>query len=158
MLTFTTGQARDCRGATRRDFLAAGTLALGGLALPQLLAARAAGAASGKTYVRDRAIVLLFLGGGASHIETFNPNLDAPAPYASVTGEVKTQIPGLALGGTFPQLAQHKAQGVARVQIVPPVLPAPLTPQMREKMRSNLMRRAPRQHRRALAQMQTPLR
>ncbi|MCU0878204.1 MAG: DUF1501 domain-containing protein [Pirellulaceae bacterium] len=107
MLTFTTGHARDCRGATRRDFLAAGTLALGGLALPQLLAAREAGAASGKSYVRDRAIVLLFLGGGASHIETFNPNVDAPAPYASVTGEVKTRIPGLALGGTFPQLAQH---------------------------------------------------
>src|SRR5437868_6604176 len=68
---------------------------------------KAAGKGSGKSYVRDRSIVLLFLGGGASHIETFNPNLDAPAPYSSVTGEVKTAIPGLTLGGTFPLLARH---------------------------------------------------
>jgi hypothetical protein len=57
--------------------------------------------------VRDRSIVLLFCGGGISHIETFNPNLDAPAPYCSVTGEVKTAIPGLTLGGNFPLLARH---------------------------------------------------
>src|SRR4029079_14359123 len=72
-----------------------------------LLAAKAAAKASAKSYVRDRSIVLLFLGGGASHIETFNPNLTAPAPYASVTGEVKTKIPGLTLGGNFPRLAEH---------------------------------------------------
>src|SRR5439155_18358288 len=71
--------------------------------------------AAKKPYVRDRSIVLLFLRGGASHIETFNPNLDAPAPYASVTGEVKTAIPGLTLGGTFPLLARH-ADKVALVR------------------------------------------
>jgi len=107
MLTIHSAATRDCSGLSRRHFVRAGVLGLGGVALPQLLAARAAGKAAGKEYVRDRSIVLLFLGGGASHIETFNPNLDAPAPFASVTGEVKTSVPGLTLGGTFPQLAQH---------------------------------------------------
>ena len=107
MLTLHTAHTRDCSGLTRRDFVRAGVLGLGGLALPQLLQANEAARRAGKAYVRDRSIVLLFLGGGASHIETFNPNLDAPAPYASVTGEVKTAVAGLSLGGTFPQLAAH---------------------------------------------------
>lgn len=107
MLTLHTGSTRDCSGLTRRDFVRAGALAIGGLALPHLLAAKEAARQAGKSYVRDRSIVLLFLGGGASHIETFNPNQGAPAPYGSVNGEVKTSIPGLTLGGTFPQLAEH---------------------------------------------------
>jgi uncharacterized protein (DUF1501 family) len=107
MLTLQTSATRDCSGLTRRDFVRAGVLGVGSLSLTHLLAVKAAAKAAGKPYVRDRSIVLLFLGGGASHIETFNPNLDAPEPYCSVTGEVKTKIPGLTLGGTFPLLAQH---------------------------------------------------
>src|SRR5262245_66368851 len=107
MLTLHTSATRDCSGLARRDFLRAGVLGLGGPSLAHLLAAKAAAKARGKSYVRDRSIVLLFLGGGASHIETFNPNLDAPEPYSSVNGEVKTKIPGLTLGGNFPLLAQH---------------------------------------------------
>ncbi len=107
MLTLHSATSRDCSGLARRDFIRAGVLGLGSLPLAHLLAAKAAGRAAGKSYVRDRSIVLLFLGGGASHIETFNPNLDAPAPYSSVTGEVKTAIPGLTLGGNFPLLAKH---------------------------------------------------
>jgi hypothetical protein len=108
-----TGQHRDCQGWTRRDFLQAGMLGLGGLNLPWVLSHRACAAASGVDYVRDRAVVMLFLAGGASHIETFNPNMDAPEPYRSVTGEVKTSIPGLTLGGTFPLLAKHAAKLIA---------------------------------------------
>ncbi len=106
MLTFFTNPPRrDCQGATRRDFLQAGTLGLGGLSLPWLLSHRARAAESG--YVRDKAVVLLYLSGGASHIETFNPNMQAPAPYQSATGEVATNVPGIHLGGTFPLLARH---------------------------------------------------
>jgi hypothetical protein len=107
MLTLVSGTVRDCSGLARRDFVRAGVLGLGGLTLPHLLAESASARAADKSYVRDRSIVLLFLGGGASHIETFNPNLDAPAPYCSVTGEVKTKIPGFTLGGTFPLLAEQ---------------------------------------------------
>ncbi len=108
MLTVFTKQAHpDCQGISRRDFLQAGTLGLGGLTLPWLLQHRAAHAADEPSYVRDKAVVLLFLSGGASHIETFNPNMTAPAPYHSVTGEVQTNVPGLSFGGTFPMLAEH---------------------------------------------------
>jgi hypothetical protein len=71
-----------------------------------LLAAKASALAGGKNYVRDRSIVLLFLGGGASHIETFNPNMDGPEASRSLTGEVKTALAGVTFGGTFPQLAK----------------------------------------------------
>lgn len=98
---------RDCQGNTRRDFLKAGFLGLGGLTLPWLLEQKAQASSTNPGYLRDKAIVLIFLGGGASHIETFNPNMGAPAPYCSVTGEVETTVPGITLGGTFPRLAQH---------------------------------------------------
>src|SRR4029079_18177350 len=60
--------------------------------------------------VKDRAVVMVFLAAGASHIETFNPNMDGPEESRSVTGEVKTSIPGIAFGGTFPLLAQPAAK------------------------------------------------
>jgi hypothetical protein len=108
MLTLTTtSAARDCAGHTRRDSLRAGSLALGGLSLPWLLDARARAAAAGEPgYVRDRSVVMVFLGGGASHIETFNPNMDGPEQSRSITGEVKTTLPGVTFGGTFPELAK----------------------------------------------------
>ena len=106
MLTVFSGRAsRDCGGASRRDFLRAGTLSLGSLTLPGLLAVRAA--ANGENFVRDKSVVLLYLSGGASHIETFDPKMDAPVGTRSVTGEVQTSLPGVTFGGTFPRLARH---------------------------------------------------
>jgi hypothetical protein len=95
---------KDCGGTTRRDFLKVGVLGLGGFTLSQLLALRAHAATHGG-FIKDKSIVLLFLGGGPSHIETFNPNLSAPSPFCSMTGEVQTSVPGMTFGGTFPQLA-----------------------------------------------------
>ncbi len=111
MLTLYTGRGdRDCDGLARRDFLRVGAAGLGGLTLPGLLAARALARDTGVDYVRDRSVVFLYLSGGASHIETFNPNMSAPAPYHSLTGEVKTSLSGVTFGGTFPLLARlaHK--------------------------------------------------
>jgi uncharacterized protein (DUF1501 family) len=106
---------RDCAGIARRDFIRAGMLGLGGLTLPWLLRTRALAAGANPEYVKDKAVVMIFLAGGASHIETFNPNMDAPEPYKSITGEVQTTIPGLRIGGTFPELAKH-AQKMALVR------------------------------------------
>lgn len=107
MLTLTTdGGRRDCAGFRRRDLLRIGSLALGGLALPGLLSARAEAATAGiGAALKDRAVVLLFLAGGPSRIETFDPRMDAPEGIRSVTGEVATTIPGVTFGGTFPRLA-----------------------------------------------------
>jgi hypothetical protein len=111
MLTLHGGASTtDCSGLSRRNFLRAGTLGLGGLSLPWLLRNQAAAAQVDPSYVKDKAVVFIFCGGGASHIETFNPNMDGPEPSRSVTGELKTDVPGITLGGTFPMLAQHAKQ------------------------------------------------
>ena len=99
------GRFRDCEGNSRREFLKIGSLGLGTLSLPTLLAARAEAAASGQT-VKDTSVIWLWLGGGPTHVETFDPKMSAPAEYRSVTGEVASSIPGLTLGGTFGQMAR----------------------------------------------------
>lgn len=98
--------AKDCQGYRRREFLRVGGLSLFGLSLAGL-AGRTAWAADGlKEYATGKSVVLLFLGGGPSHIELFDPKLTAPAEIRSITGEVPTVHPGITFGGTFPQLAK----------------------------------------------------
>jgi hypothetical protein len=85
-----------------------GALAFAGLGLPDVLSIRGQlRAATRNDFVRDKAVVVLFLSGGASHIETFDPKMAAPDGVRSMTGEVQTTLPGVTFGGTFPRLAQH---------------------------------------------------
>src|SRR6266550_2164852 len=100
---FTDRRDRDCEGTSRREFLKIGTLGAGALTLPGLLAARAQAAASGQP-VKDTAVVWLWLGGGPTHVETFDPKLSAPAEYRSVVGAVQTNVPGIEIGGVFPKM------------------------------------------------------
>jgi uncharacterized protein (DUF1501 family) len=97
-------QHRDCDGMARREFLKIGTLGAGAMTLPGLLAARAAAKAAGKP-VKDTSIVWVWLAGGPTHVETFDPHMRAPVEYRSTTGEVRTKLPGVTIGGTFPRLA-----------------------------------------------------
>ncbi len=96
---------RDCDGTTRRDFLKIGGMGLGAMGLPTLLQARAEAAKAGKP-VKNTSVVWLWLGGGPTHIETFDPKMTAPVEYRSTTGEAKTCIPGVSLGGNFEQTAK----------------------------------------------------
>ena len=98
MLTFT-----DSR-SSRRGFLQIGSLALGGLTLSQLLAAKAL-AAQEKRPVKDKSVIFLFLHGGPSQFETFDPKMDAPSEIRSTTGEIPTRLPGVTFGSTFDKLA-----------------------------------------------------
>lgn len=77
---------------------------MGGLTLPQLLAARANAAESGRP-VKDKSVIFLFLHGGPSQIETFDPKMTAPPGIQSVTGEIPTALPGVTFGSTFEKLA-----------------------------------------------------
>jgi uncharacterized protein (DUF1501 family) len=97
---------KDARGRLgRRDFLRIGSLGLGGLSLAHLLAAEAAGAKENQRPVTGKSVIFLFLHGGPSQTETFDPKMDAPAGVRSVTGEVASSLPGVTFGGTFPRLA-----------------------------------------------------
>jgi hypothetical protein len=55
--------------------------------------------------VKDTSVIWLWLSGGPTHVETFDPKMTAPSEYRSTTGEVPTPIPGVTLGGTFPKIA-----------------------------------------------------
>lgn len=106
MLTFESGRRyRDCDGSTRRDFLKVGALGASALTLGDLLKLRAQAASRG-TSLSDTSVIWLWLGGGPTHVETFDPKMTAPKEYRSVTGEVSTNLPGVTLGGTFSKMAK----------------------------------------------------
>ena len=98
----------DRSGLHRRQFLRLGGLTLGGLSLSHWLAWQQALGAEG--VLRDKAVVFLFMHGGPTQTETFDPKMTAPAEYRSVTGEIQTTVPGLTFGSTFHRLARlaHK--------------------------------------------------
>jgi hypothetical protein len=87
----------------RRDFLKVGTLTLGGLTLPDLLAARDASGHPG----RDTAVILVFLSGGPSHLETYDLKPDAPEGYRSIFRPIRTNVPGLDICELFPLQARQ---------------------------------------------------
>lgn len=91
----------------RRSFLQVGSLGLGGLTLSQLLAAKQAAAGSASNdFIKDKSVVFLFMHGGPSQFETFDPKMTAPVEVRSMTGEISTAIPGVTFGGGFPRLAK----------------------------------------------------
>src|SRR3954451_10405997 len=93
-------------GGSRRDFLKAGVLGMGGLMLPDLLRLRAAEKARGHA-TKNTSVVWLWLGGGPTHVETFDPKMSAPSEYRSVTGATKTNVTGVEIGGTFTKMAKN---------------------------------------------------
>ena len=102
MLSVCAGGQRSVGRSSRREFLRIGTSAIGALSLPGLLAAKASAAGPA---VKDTSVVVLNLQGGPTQFETFDPNMQAPSEVRSMTGEIKTALPGVTFGGSFPQLA-----------------------------------------------------
>jgi hypothetical protein len=110
MLTIATNTAAPrCDGLARRDFIQAGALGLGGLTLAGLLPSRAA-ASAGKSFLRDKSIVLLFLAGGPSQYETFDPKPDGLDSSTSIAGHIGTALPGVRFASYFPKLAERAKQ------------------------------------------------
>lgn len=103
MLTF---YDRDDRG-TRRSFLRVGgaaALGAGGLSLADVAAVRAR-AEGVPGVLTGKSVIFLFLHGGPSQFETFDPKMDRPDRIRSATGELATKLPGITFGGSFPNLA-----------------------------------------------------
>ena len=96
------GGSTFCDGVSRRDFMRVGALGMGGLTLPGLLHAKSS---PGGVRVKNKSVIWVWLAGGPTHVETFDPKMTAPAEYRSITGECKTPIPGVTVGGTFPEIA-----------------------------------------------------
>jgi hypothetical protein len=106
------GLNRNCEGVARRDFIQTGLGALGGLGLSQILSLRAASAASvasptGLPVVgKDTRCILIWLDGGPSHYETFDPKPDAPAEIRGEFKSIPTCVPGVHFSEKFPKLAK----------------------------------------------------
>ena len=107
MLNLFGNNHQTCDGMNRRNFLSVGALgALGSmsmLTLPDLLRARAEASAQGRT-TRDASVVWLWLGGGATHVETFDPKMSAPEEFRSTVGAVQTNVAGVQIGGLLPRI------------------------------------------------------
>jgi hypothetical protein len=78
--------------SARRSFLRVGALALGGLALPGLLRVRAGQAAEAR---RDTAVILFWMAGGPSHIDTYDMKPAAPVEVRGPFEAISTDLPGL---------------------------------------------------------------
>ena len=99
------GSERD-RGVSRRELLSVGTLGLGGLTLPMLMAGRAR-AGSGANVLSGKSVIFLFQQGGPSQLETFDPKPEAPEGIRTVNGTIQTSLSGAHFGGTMSRLARH---------------------------------------------------
>jgi len=90
-----------CDGLTRREWLRIGGLALGGLALPDILRAEA------RSGVRHplKGIIMVLLPGGPTHLDTFDLKPNAPAEIRGEFRPIATKVPGLDICELMPQLA-----------------------------------------------------
>ncbi len=92
----------NCQGSSRRTALKAGFLGLLGLSSADLLRLQAAGVAK-RT---GKSVILLWLDGGPSHLESYDPKPNAPSEYRGPWGAIRTNVPGIHLSEQLPRHAK----------------------------------------------------
>jgi len=105
MIRIPTLSYRHCDGVSRREYLRIGSLGLFGLNLPQLLRASDVKntSARGKGEV---SCILLWLSGGLSQLDSFDPKPDAPREIRGEFGTIPTTTPGIHFVEYLPKLAR----------------------------------------------------
>jgi hypothetical protein len=101
---FNGGPGRYCDGVSRRSFLRAGGLALGGLALPDFLRLKAEGAVSAEG--RAKSVIMICLGGGPSHVDTYDMKPGAPGEIRGEFMPIKSNVPGMEMCELLPRQAR----------------------------------------------------
>jgi hypothetical protein len=94
---------RHCRGVTRREVLQAGAVGALGLTLANV-PSRAAASTNRR---REPSCIFLFLSGGPSHFETFDPKPGAPVNIRGPYGAIPTKVPGVRISELLPQMAER---------------------------------------------------
>ena len=110
MLVIPGGYGRTCDGLSRREFLRVGSLGLFGVSLSGALSLQRAQASTSalagmKGFGSAKSVILLFLQGGPSHIDIWDPKPDAPSNIRGEFKAIKTRVPGIWLSETMPGLA-----------------------------------------------------
>jgi hypothetical protein len=111
---FMGSRKKRCDGLRRRDFLRIGGLTGFGLTLPRLMAAEAAAAqTSGQGQARRfpgqgtaRSVILVYLGGGLSHHDSFDPKPDAPEEIRGIYRPIAANVPGTQVGELLPRMSR----------------------------------------------------
>jgi len=98
-------------GLTRRDLLRVGGSAMLGMSLGQILQLREAqasesGAYGGPGFGKAKNVIMLYLQGGPSHIDLWDPKDDVPENVKSVFKRINTKVPGIDVCDTLPRFAQ----------------------------------------------------
>src|SRR6478609_5132413 len=100
----------NCDGVARRDFLKLGVASFAGLGMVDLLRARSAAAelarAEGRSSPRAVNCIMIWLDGGPSHYETFDPKPDAPSEIRGDLKTITTSVPGIRFCEAIPCLAK----------------------------------------------------
>jgi hypothetical protein len=99
------GRYTTCDGVSRRSFLKVGFLGLAGLTLADHLRLRAAAVRAGKA-TKDTAVILLWLGGGPSHLDMYDLKPDAPAEFRGEFKPIRTNVPGINIAEHLPREAK----------------------------------------------------
>lgn len=98
------GAGRDfCDGVSRRDFLKVGTLGVAGLALPDLFRLKAIAAPASRS---RKAVIMVCLPGGPSHLDTYDLKPDAPEDIRGEFKPIQTNVSGLRICELFPLQAR----------------------------------------------------
>src|SRR5687768_8464960 len=99
------GSTRNCEGVTRRDCLqlGLGSLVAGGLV--GALAGRAAAAGGAPRKRQAQSCILVWLDGGPTHYETFDPKPNAPVEIRGQFEPISTKLPGVHFSQYLPKLA-----------------------------------------------------
>ena len=96
-------EARQLQALGRRGFLRLGALGATGLGLSQLLQAQVQ--ADTQSTHRAKSVIILWMRGGPSHIDMWDPKPDAPPEYRGEFGTMSTSVPGIQLTDMLPMTA-----------------------------------------------------
>lgn len=101
---------RLCDTPSRRELLTIGSLSLVGLSLPDMLRLQAkeqAGAKNTKGIGRAKSVILLYLQGSPSHIDTWDPKPNAPVGIRGEFKPIASRVPGMQVSEVLPLLAKE---------------------------------------------------